>query len=169
MYPVHGVLDQIVGGWRVSGIIQAHSGAPFTPIVADSNDQAATGSPSCFCGYVLRPNRNGSGKLSNPTISHWFDTTAFTDPTNGGDTPSFGNSGRNFLRGPRFFNFDMSIGKNFRIRESMALEIRADSYNIFNHPQLGQPNTNIFSAADITSANNGAAGRIFQMGGRFTF
>jgi hypothetical protein len=167
MSPVHGVLDRIVGGWRVSGVIQAHSGAPFTPIVADSNDQARTGSPSCFCGYVLRPNRNGSGKLSNPTISHWFDTSAFTDPTAGG--PAFGNSGRNFLNGPRFVNFDMSLGKSFRIRESMGIDIRADSYNIFNHPQFGQPNTNISSAGDITSANNGNPGRIFQLGGRFTF
>jgi hypothetical protein len=63
----------------------------------------------------------------------------------------------------------MSLGKSFRIRESMGIDIRADSYNIFNHPQFGQPNTNITSAGDITSANNGNPGRIFQLGGRFTF
>jgi hypothetical protein len=79
----------------------------------------------------------------------------------------------------------MSLGKAFRIREGMSLEIRADAYNAFNHPQFGKPNNTISFAKDtvtglyalsptstggqITSANNFGPGRIFQMGGRFTF
>jgi len=174
MFPVHGVLNQIIGGWRVTSVIQAHSGNPFTPIVstgANGGDPAESGSPSCFCGYNLRPNRIGSGKLSNPTILRWFDASAFTDPTNGGTTPAFGNSGRNFLNGPKYVNFDVGIGKTFAVRESMGLEVRADSYNFFNHPQFGGPNTNIAvpEAGQITTANNGGAGRVFQMGARFTF
>lgn len=177
MFPVHGVLNQIVGGWRVSSIIQAHSGAPFTPVVsgnANGGDPAKSGSPNCFCGYSLFPNRVGSGKESNPTLAQWFDVSAFTDPTNGGTTPAFGDSGRNILRGQKFVNFDLSMGKNFRIRESIGLEVRADSYNIFNHPQFNNPDNNILSstAGQITSAqgaNNFGPGRIFQLGGRITF
>ncbi len=177
MFPAHGILDQIVGGWRISGILQAHSGAVFTPTVsenANGGDPALSGSPNCFCGYSLRPNRIGSGKLSNPTIAEWFDPTAFTDPTNGGTTPSFGDSGRSILRGPRFVNVDLSFAKSFRIRESIHLEVRADSYNVFNHPQFNNPDSNILSstAGQIGSAqgaNNFGPGRIFQMGGRVTF
>lgn len=176
-YPLHGVLDQIIGGWRISTIVQAHSGAPFTPIVnsnANGGDPALSGSPNCFCGYVLRPNRIGSGKVDNPTVNRWFDPTAFTDPTNDGTTPAFGDSGRDFLTGPKFVNFDISLGKTFRIREGMHLEVRADSYNAFNHPQFTIPDTNILSstAGQITSsqgANNFGPGRVIQMGGRFTF
>jgi len=169
MFPVQGILNQIVGGWRVTTIVQAHSGVPFNPTIGDQNgtfDPARSGSPSCFCGYVLRPDQNGSGKVSNPTILQWFDPTVFTVPT-----AAFGNAGRNFLNGPKFVNFDVGIGKTFAIRESMGLEVRADSYNFFNHPQFALPNTDITSGSvgQITSANNGGAGRVFQMGGRFTF
>lgn len=169
MVPVHGVLNQIIGGWRVTSVIQAHSGSPFTPIISSQNgtvDQARSGSPSCFCGYVLRPDRIGSGELAHPTVNQWFDPTAFTVPT-----AAFGNSGRNFLNGPKFVNFDVGIGKTFPIRESMGLEVRADSYNFFNHPQFAIPNTDITAsnAGQINSANNGGAGRVFQVGGRFSF
>jgi hypothetical protein len=138
-------------------------------MVSDQNaslDQARSGSPSCFCGYVLRPDRTGSGTVSNPTISEWFDPSAFTVPT-----AAFGNSGRNFLNGPKYVNFDVGIGKTFAIWESVSFELRADSYNFFNHPQFANPNADITSssAGQITSANNGGAGRVFQMGGRVTF
>jgi Carboxypeptidase regulatory-like domain len=176
-FPVHGVLNQIVGGWRISSVIQARSGIPFTPTVsgnANGGDLAKSGSPNCFCGYSLLPNRIGSGKLSNPTLSEWFDVSAFTDPTNNGTTPAFGDSGRDILRGPRFVEVDMSLGKAFRIREGMGLEIRADATNAFNHPLFSLPDANILSstAGQITSAqgaNNFGPGRIIQMGGRFTF
>ena len=183
MIPLHGIVNQIAGGWRLSGIVQAHSGAPFTPVVSDGSvsdgDAAFSGSANCFCGYALRPNRNGTGKLSNPTLGQWFDVSAFSNPNSsaGGDQASgaaFGDSGRNILRGPRFVNFDLSLAKSFRIREGMNVEIRADSYNFFNHPQFNNPDTNILSstAGQITSAqgaNNFGPGRIIQMGGRFTF
>jgi len=183
MYPVHGILNQIVGGWRITSIVQARSGIPFTPIVSDGSanantffgnagDLALSGSTGCFCGYTQFPDRTGSGKLSNPTITKWFDPSAFTDPTNDGAIHVFGNSGRNILRGPRFVNLDIGLGKTFRIRESMRFELRADSYNAFNHPQFGQPNTNILSpdAGKITNTTNfGGPGRIIQLGGRFTF
>jgi hypothetical protein len=180
-YPVHGVLNQVVGGWRITSVVQARSGVPFTPVVggnANGGDPALSGSPNCFCSYWLLPNRTGSGKVSNPTIDHWADVTAFADPTNSGTTPAFGNSGRNILRGPGFVNFDLSLGKSFHIREGMNLEFRADSYNAFNTPHFGTPDNNILA----TYVKNGVTlphfgvissvvggGRIFQMGGRFTF
>jgi len=179
MYPAHGVVDRIIGGWRITGILQAHSGAPFTPIVggnANGGDPALSGSPNCFCGYSLFPNRNGSGKLSNPTINQWFDVSAFSDPTDAGGgsgtAPAFGNSGRNILRGPRFVNVDVSLGKDFRITEGIKFELRADSYNFFNHPQFSLPDNNILSstAGKITTTTNfGGPGRIFQLGGRLSF
>jgi hypothetical protein len=167
--PVSGIWNGIVGGWRLNTIMQVRSGSPFNPTIADQNgtfDPARSGSPSCFCGYVLRPDQSGSGQVSNPTILRWFDPSAFSVPT-----AAFGNAGRNFLNGPRFVNFDVGVGKSFAIRETMAFEFRADSLNFFNHPQFANPNTDITSsgAGQITSANNGGPGRVFQIGGRFTF
>ena len=180
-YATHGVLDYIVGGWRLAGVVQARSGVPFTPIVADSSannfdgvggDLALSGSVDCFCSYQQRPNRVGGGKLSNPTIHQWFAASAFTDPTNDGTIHVFGNSGRDIIRGPRYVNTDMSIGKSFRIREDMGIEVRADSFNFFNHPQFNTPDNNILSSTVgvISSTTNfGGPGRIFQLGARFTF
>jgi hypothetical protein len=185
IYPLRGVLNQIVGGWRITGVVQARSGIPFTPIVSNGSvnggDLALSGSISCFCGYSVFPDRIRSGRVSNPTVNRWFDPTAFVDQTVDGSVHAFGNSGRNILRGPRFVNFDLSLGKSFRIREGMNLEVRADSYNAFNHPQFVGSGTNpvpvdnnILSstAGQITSAqgaNNFLAGRVIQLGGRFTF
>ena len=180
-FPVHGVLNQIAGGWRITSIVQARSGVPYTPVVggnANGGDPALSGSPNCFCSYWLLPNRTGSGRVSDPTINHWADVTAFTDPTNAGATPAFGDSGRNILRGPGFLNFDLSFGKSFRIREGMNLEFRADSYNAFNHPHFGLPDNNILATYDVNGSTQShfgvissvvGGGRIFQLGGRFTF
>jgi hypothetical protein len=168
MHPLHGVLNEVLGGWRVTTIFQARSGIPFTPIVASGNtDLALSGSVQCFCGYSVFANRNGSGNLSNPTINKWFDTSAFTAPASG-----FGNSGRNILRGPRYVDMDLSLGKTFRITERAGFELRADSYNALNHPQFNLPDNNILSstAGKITSTTNfGGPGRTIQLGGRFSF
>jgi hypothetical protein len=167
-FPVHGILDRVVGGWRVTGIIQARSGVPYTATVGGT-DPARSRSVDCFCGYALFANRVGSGTALSD----------FADPTNGGTTPSFGNAGRNILRGPGYFNLDMSIGKTLRIREGMSLEIRADSYNFLNHADFGIPDGNILSTFTQNGVPNVShfgisstvvsGARIFQLGGRFTF
>lgn len=168
MVPVNGVLDRIAGGWRLSTIFTARSGTPFTVFMNLPTD--FTGSSTCSCGFGARPDRIGSGKLSNPTISQWFDPSAFSDPTNGGTIAALGNSGRGILRGPRQVDVDLSLSKTFRVTERVHFEARADSYNAFNHPQFSNPSSNISSGAgQITSANNFGPGRIIQLGGRITF
>jgi len=174
MVPVHGVLNQVVGGWRLSTIFTARSGTPITVFMNLPFD--FTGSNTCSCGFGPRPNRTGSGKLSNASIDQWFDLSAFSDPTNGGTTPSLGDSGRGILRGPRQVDTDLSLSKTFRVTERVRLEARADSYNIFNHPQFNNPSSTITftpsgptGAGQITSANAFGPGRIIQLGGRVTF
>jgi len=181
MFPVHGVLDRVVGGWRVSTVVQARSGVPFTPILADGTvnnfdgnggDFALAGSLDCFCGYQQRPDVVGDPRVSDPTIFKWFNPAAYIDPTNGGTNHVYGSAGRNSLRGPRYVNVDLGIGKNFRIMEGMGLELRADSFNSFNHPQFNTPNNNILSGdvGKITNTTNfGGPGRIIQLGARFSF
>lgn len=166
-FAVHGILNYIIGGWRATGIIQARSGVPYTPTVGGT-DPALSRSANCFCGYTLFADRVAGGSS----------VSSFADPTNGGTTPAFGDAQRNSLRGPKFFNLDMSLGKSFRIRESMRFEFRADSYNFLNHPNFGIPDGNILSTFVVggqTQSHFGISSsvvggsRIFQLGGRFTF
>jgi outer membrane receptor protein involved in Fe transport len=178
-YAIHGPLGQIVGGWRVSSVFQWHSGVPFTPVIqgsiADGIDPGLA--PSLSAGSTLYPNVVGNPVVSNPTITHWFNPAAYTNPASG----TFGDSGRNTLIGPSFFNADLSVGKSFALpREGMKLDIRGDMYDVFNHINFANPDANVGylsngTLADTTAGTiTGPAGgngnrRIIQLGAHLTF
>jgi outer membrane receptor protein involved in Fe transport len=128
-----GPADAILGGWELAGILTLQSGSPFT--VSSGRDRANV-------GVTDRADRIGSGKLDNPTLDHWFDTSAFVIP----ELYTFGNSGRNILRGDGLSNWDFSLLKNFRIREGMRLQFRAEFFNFPNHADFGTPNANLSSS-----------------------
>lgn len=122
----------ILGGWQLSGITSYQTGLPFTPILGfDPSNTGTTG----------RPNRIADGSLPSDvrSVSHWFDTTAFTAPSGF----VFGNSGRNILRGPNQFNSDVGLARTLRLNERVTLQIRAEAFNIFNTPQFGLPGATI--------------------------
>ena len=175
-FALHGVADQIAGGWRVSSVFQWHSGTPFNPVIQGSVAEGIDpGLDSSFsAGSTLYPNLVGNPKVSNPTLGEWFNPAAYANPAPG----TFGNSRRNSLIGPTFFNADFSIGKSFRLpREGMRLEIRADMYDVFNHTNFANPDANVgytsngvladTTAGTITSPVGGQ--RIIQVGARFSF
>jgi len=130
-----GFAQGILGGWQIQGILVLRNGLPFTPTV--SRDVANIGVGG------QRPNRIGSGTLTNPTLDHWFDTTAFKAP----DNFTYGNSGRNVLRPDPHRDLDFSVFKRFTVREHSRLELRAECFNVMNTPVFNGPNTNIDTAA----------------------
>ena len=160
---LHGVADEALGGWRLTGVFQAHSGVPFTPTVGsadESNSQAA----QCYCSFSWFPNVVGNPKLSHPTINEWFNTAAFAVPS----PNTFGDARRDMLRGPTWRDVDLSLGKTFWLGEGFHLEVRADAFDSLNNPNFGQPSAGVgvAGAGIITYANTS---REIQLGGRFTF
>ena len=158
-----GVLNAIVGGWEVSSLFQIHSGLPFTP------SMNSTGGSGALAGS-WRPNRIGKGTVGHPTISEWFDPTAFVAP----DPNTFGNSGRNILYGPGYKNVNAALLKNFSIKmrgEQVRLQVKAEASNVFNHPNFGLPDAGIGDSAvgTITSANGGLPARTMQLGAKISF
>jgi hypothetical protein len=135
---------QWYGGWQVSGIMLLRGGLPFT--VTQKDGVASTGTGN-------RPNRICSGVLANPTIDDWFDKSCFVATTD--NTATYGNSGRNILRGPGSFNIDASLIKNTKVGR-VNTEFRVEAFNVLNHPQFAQPN-GTFNAA------SGAGGTITAM------
>jgi hypothetical protein len=103
--------NSLVGGWQLSGIFVAQTGAPFSILMscADVNAQ----------GNNCRPNRLASGELpaGGGSIGKWFDTAAFAVPF----PQAFGNAGRNILRGPATNTFDLA----WRGRSRGKIETRA--------------------------------------------
>jgi hypothetical protein len=128
-----GAAEVLLGGWETSGIVVMQSGAPFT--VRSGRDRANTGSGS------QRPNRVSDGKIDNPTLDRWFDTNAFVM----NDLYTWGNAGRNILRGDGLEGWDASMMKNFKIREAVSVQFRFEFFNAFNHADFSNPDTNLSS------------------------
>lgn len=121
----------LAGGWQLSGIFTKQTGLPFTPV--EAVDASNTGTTE-------KPNRIGSGILtSGQSINNWFNTAAFTTPA----AYTFGNSGRNILRGPGLTNTDLGLSRVIAIRERFNVEFRAEAFNLFNTPQFGLPSTTL--------------------------
>ena len=151
-----GALNKLVSGWESVGILSAHTGFPFTiGAIGLSNTNTE------FFGGA-RPNRTCSGRLSNPTIQKWFDTSCFAvAPAN-----TWGNSGNGFLDQPGFFTWDLSAIKDTKLTERVTLQFRAEFFNAFNRANFGGPNSTVtepVSSNPLLGTINGAgAGRIIQ-------
>lgn len=154
MLNIGGPVNFILGGWQTNGILTVQTGLPFSPVLQTSTTNGTGSRPDVV------------GKISYPgTLQRWFDPSAFASPAQ----YTYGNAGRNILFGPGRTNWDMSLFKNFVIREQTRFELRAEAFNVFNHPQFGLPNQNIGNAqvGQITSTVGNP--RQLQMGLRFQF
>jgi hypothetical protein len=85
--------------------------------------------------------------LSHPTLAEWFNVSCFSQPAPG----ELGNAPRTPLSGPGFVNTDFSVIKHFVPREGMRIDFRAEFFNLFNHPQFGNPIGATQSGADFNS------------------
>ncbi|HEX5082376.1 MAG TPA: TonB-dependent receptor [Blastocatellia bacterium] len=162
--PENKVVNALVSGWRITGITRYASGTPLGPFTASCNvPQAGT----CWASY--NPAFTGNVKLEGDGgVAPFINVNAFISPASFtyGNTPARGAYG---LRNPHFFNQDVSLARNFQIREGLRFVFGADSYNLFNNVRLGSINTN------ITNANFGKAAaqvnlpRVFQFKARIEF
>jgi hypothetical protein len=133
------VSDALVGGWRLSSTFITQSGNPFTVIDTKNNTYS-----QCGNGCVAYPNVIGN-PFSNVPAGYYFNPAAFAQPSPG----TFGNEGRNFLRGPRLTVMNLSLGKQFHFGERFGLELRADFVNALNHPSFQAPHSDIGSACVV--------------------
>jgi hypothetical protein len=145
---------RILGNWQVSGIETLQSGLPFTPQLSynPSND-GDTRNP-------VRPslNPNFSGAVIEGGPRRYFNPAAFIQPLPG----TYGNVGRNTLRGPGLVETDVSASKKFALSERLGLQFRAEIFNLFNHTNFNTPNPVVFAAA--TGGPSPTAGVITSTG-----
>jgi hypothetical protein len=81
----------------------------------------------------------------------------------------YGNSGRNILIGPGLADFDLSLHKQFPVKETMHFEFRWDVFNALNRPSFGQPSSNLASAGSFGKVTSAGGARIMQFALRFEF
>ena len=165
--PENKVVRSLVSGWQISGITRFASGTPLGPFLATCNvPQAGT----CWASYnpaftgPVRINGgwgNGNVNTAVANATPFIDVNAFISPApfTYGNTPATGAYG---LRNPHFFNQDLSLSRNFQVRENLRVGFGVDSFNLFNNVRFGNIGTN------ITAANFGKVGaqvnlpRVFQ-------
>ena len=128
-----GAAAAILGDWTLSGIYTARTGLPFT---------VTQGSNNVGINMLGLPNKVGSGE-GQKTVDSWYDATAFAAVPSG----TFGNSGRNILRGPGWQSGDLSLQRRIKLSGRLATTLRWDVFNVFNHVNLGLPDPNISNTA----------------------
>ncbi len=139
-----GLSHSILGGWQWSGIESFSTGLPITVTNGTTyGDNAGVGNATgtgSFPALIGNPNSGipAANQVSSPSQAKFaFNPSAFAIPQG----LTFGGPGRNIVRNPSRLNFDMGIFKHFAIKESTALEFRAEAFNIFNHSQFYINNT----------------------------
>ena len=137
----HNLASAIAGNWQLTTTALGRTGFPVNVllpgsyIAADGN--SGTQRPDLVPGVSLTP-------PGGRTIAHWINPAAFALPAG-----EFGNAPRNLLRGPGTWQIDMGAARTFSIAERAQVEFRSEFYNIFNHPQPGQPQST-FNPANTT-------------------
>ena len=151
----------VLSGWSVTGILALQSGAGFTVTSGVDNARSGTGGQRAdISGDPDLP----SDRSTQEKILQWFNTAVYTPNELG----TFGNSGRNSLRGPGSKNVDLGLHKTFSTGHGTRLQLRIEAFNAFNWVNLGNPNTSQNSAnfARITSAGSP---RVMQAALRVSF
>jgi hypothetical protein len=141
-----GVGSKVLGNWRLSGITEFMTGTPLTVTTSGAyiNVSDFTNQP--------RTNRVCNGNVSQRTLNEFFNTACFPlQPPN-----TFGNEGRNVIIGPGAQVWNMSLARTFKIKERFKLNLRMDTFSVFNHQNWGAPVTSDFSSqiGEILSKNN---------------
>jgi Carboxypeptidase regulatory-like domain len=165
-----GVGAYVFGGWQANAVFSAATGTPFNVTASNNllNGPGNTEVANQVLGSVNILGAIGPGQ-------QWFDPAAYAAPAQN----TYGNSGRNSLRGPGFFELDASVFRDFSPSEKFKVQLRAESFAVTNTPIFANPNANVSSPANfgqITSlavaANGVTAGggyRIIRLGMRFSF
>ena len=141
-----GIFGKLIGGWELAWLLSLQSGVPL-PVTQSTNFNS-------FAGFgTQRPNRIGDpSQDAQRSTAQWFNTAVFKT------APQFtlGTSSRNPVRGPGYRNLDVALIKRTGIAERVALEFRAEAFNVTNTPPLGTPNVVLGTPGfgSITSAGD---------------
>lgn len=178
-------VDRFIGGFSLNGTFTWQDGLPWTPGYEDS------GQDNDIIGFLDRTGtslQEGAGSLNKTTHKVQFFTPspyvlqppgqadnsfgAFARPA----VATFGNIGRNSFLGPGYVDTDLSVSKSIPIKESLNLQFRADFFNLFNHVNLGQPDSCVDcqdgsagTISSIVSSQDGSSMRRIMVSARLQF
>lgn len=130
-----GWLSKALADMELRLVVMIHSGRPFTVALLPDLDNSNTGRSNLGFGNNDRPNVTGKTSLPRGSADEWFDTSAFSMPAFG----TFGNSGRNAIRGPGYSNINLALVKPIRFGLTRTVELRAEAFNVINRINYDLP------------------------------
>ncbi len=160
--PLHGLAAKLLNGWGVTGLISWRSGFAYS--VFSNVDHSFSGVGSDRADYVGGNTSLNSGRPHSELVQQYFNVSAFSQNAIG----TFGNSGKNILRGPRSFDSDTGLLKNFPIAESTSLQFRAEFFNVFNNVNFNSPQ-NLLGTTSVGKLTSATDPRILQLALKLAF
>ncbi len=157
---VDSLLRRAVSDWQVSTIITAQAGFPFSPQLGfNPTNDGDTRNP-------IRPSLNPAfmGKVILGRPDRYFDPNAFIVPLNG----TYGNAGRDTLKGPGVSEIDISLAKKILVTERFSLQFRGEIFNLLNHANFNTPNPIVFTAATFDPTTGVASATVSPTAGIIT-
>jgi hypothetical protein len=151
------IVNEAVGGWQFSPVITYSGGLPYTLSYKNCGSSIpgdapcyVNGDPKSLKKHVTGFPGNGLkyyDALATDTNGHLAPNQIFTETS----LDQIGNSGRNSVFGPNYFNGDLSLQKNFPIKEGIVAQFRVDAFNGFNHINFGTPDGDVQDGGTIGS------------------
>jgi hypothetical protein len=146
-YVNNGMAAHVLGNWKLNGTISAYTGTPFT--VTAANTSLNAGPDNAQTADQVKSTVQYLGGIGPGQT--FYDTSAFAAVT----AVRFGNAGRNTLRGPGVFNTDLSLFREFPIKERLHLEFRTDCFNLTNTAKFVNPGGGNVNSNNTTAQNSG--------------
>lgn len=157
-----GIAARLLEGWQLNAILTLQAGQPFTPVLGVDNSN--TGQLQDRPNLVGDPYATSAACPETRTANCWVNPDAFAMP----DSFTFGNAGRNSLRGPGTRNVDFSIVKNTPLGGSRQLQFRAELFNLFDWVNYDNPNRTALTP-NFGRIFSAGPPRQVQLGLRFIF
>jgi len=131
-----GPAGKLVNGWGLSTIVRWQGGFPFTIFSGYDNSFSGVNEDRAdFTGSNLHEAKLSSGRSHGELVDKWFNTSLFQPNAPG----TFGNTGKNILRGPRTFATNLALVKDTKITEKANVQFRAEAFNVFNNVNFADP------------------------------
>lgn len=143
-----GLASLLLSHWNFAPLVRYQSGLAANPVTGKDNSLTGVGNdrPNVVSGVAMYTGAPHGLKYQfvNPNL--------YTPNSIG----AFGNAAHNSIRGPGYFDVDLSVAREFKLTEKLALHARAEGFNVLNHPNFNLPNGNISSSSfgQITSASD---------------
>jgi hypothetical protein len=132
----------ILGGWQLSGVMRVVSGSVFELHAGGTSSSNLNASGNTQRPDIVKSSIPISGVVGPGTT--WFDTSAFAVVE---DLNRFGTSPFYLLHGPKLFNMDLALARDFRLTERFRLQFRAQAINFTNTPHFSNPNGDLNSSS----------------------